>query len=126
MQPVPVIAFLAPLFILFELVQLVVSERYLGKKQIERGTDPRLHGPAEPVAAIWILFMVFYWLWIGMMLVPGFGRGQIVTLLAVSLFGYAIRRNCRLKWILVVLTFEGAIRIGMLGALTARMWRQLH
>ena len=37
-------ALLAPLFFTFELWQLVVSERYLGIKQIARGADPRALG----------------------------------------------------------------------------------
>ena len=55
MYSVPVIAFAAPLFFLFEIVQLVMAERLVG-----------------------------------------------------------------------VLTFEGAIRVGMLLALMGRMWRTLH
>ena len=33
--------YLAPLWIVFEAWQLVISERYLGIKQIEKGADPR-------------------------------------------------------------------------------------
>jgi hypothetical protein len=121
--PVPIIAFAAPFFLVFEVIQLVLSERLLGVKQIERGTDPRSSGPAEPIAAAWSITLVIYWLWMGMMLAPEFGRAHVGAMLAASLIGYALRRNCGLKWILVILTFEGAIRIGMLGALIARMWR---
>ncbi len=111
---------------LFELVQLVMSERLLGVKQINLGTDPRTAGPRESVAAGWTISLMIYWLWLGMMLVPNFGRAYIVAILATTLLGYALRRNCQLKWILVILTFEGAIRIGMLGALTVRIWRATH
>ena len=123
MHAVPVIAYLAPFFLLFELVQLVMSERLLGVKQIKLGTDPRASGPTESVAAGWTIFLMFYWLWLGMMLVPGFGRAYIGIILATTLVGYALRRNAQLKWILVILTFEGAIRIGMLLSLTVRIWR---
>lgn len=123
MHAVPVIAYLAPIFLLFELVQLVMSERLLGVKQIKLGTDPRTSGPTEPVAAGWTIFLMFYWLWLGMMLVPGFGRAYIGIILATTLVGYALRRNAQLKWILVILTFEGAIRIGMLLSLSVRIWR---
>ena len=119
-------AFLAPLFLLFELVQLVMSERYLGKEKIELGTDPRQGGPSEKIAAGWTLTLIVYWLWIGIMLALDFARAQVVALLAVSFVGYAIRRNCTLKWILVVLTFEGAIRIGMLLYISIRAWRYSH
>ena len=111
---------------LFEIVQLVAAERLLGVKQIQRGTDPRREGPPERVAAGWTLILITYWLWMGMMLVPHFGRAHIIVLIATSLVGYALRRNAGLKWILVILTFEGAIRIGMLLALVGRMWRYLH
>ncbi|GAB5560459.1 MAG: hypothetical protein SynsKO_21060 [Synoicihabitans sp.] len=123
---VPVIAFAAPVFLIFEFVQLVASERLLGVKQIKRGTDPRKNGPREPLAAAWTLVLTAYWLWMGMMLVPSFARVHIFILIAVSLVGYALRRNAGLKWILVILTFEGAIRIGMLVALIGRMWRTLY
>lgn len=126
MYSVPVIAYAAPIFLVFELVQLVICERLVGKKQIERGTDPRGEGPREPIAAAWTIFLTIYWLWMGMMLVPPFARAQIVILIVVSIIGYAMRRNVGLKWILVILTFEGAIRIGMLVALIGRMWRRMH
>ena len=61
-----------------------------------------------------------------MMLEPPFARAHAVVLITVSIVGYAMRRNVGLKWILVILTFEGAIRIGMLIALIGRMWRRLH
>ncbi|MDB4474445.1 hypothetical protein N9023_05505 [Opitutaceae bacterium] len=126
MYSVPVIAFVAPIFLVLELVQLVMCERLVGIKQIERGTDPRGRGPREPIAAAWTIFLTTYWLWMGMMLVPPFARAHVVVLIAVSIIGYAMRRNVGLKWILVILTFEGAIRIGMLIALIGRMWRRLH
>jgi hypothetical protein len=126
MYSVPVIAFAAPLFFIFEILQLIAAERLVGVKQIERGTDPRHEGPREPLAAGWTLMLVAYWLWMGMMLVPGFGRAHILVLIGVSLIGYTLRRNAGLKWLLVILTFEGAIRIGMLLALMGRMWRTLY
>jgi hypothetical protein len=126
MYSVPVIAYLAPVFFLFEIIQLVAAERLVGIKQIERGTDPRKHGPREMMAAGWTMALLAYWLWMGMMLVPGFGRIYVVMLIVVSLLGYGLRKNTALKWTLVILTFEGAIRIGMLVALMGRMWRAHH
>jgi hypothetical protein len=122
---VPVLLYAAPFFLLFEAAQLVVAERYLGVKQLERGIDPRELGPSETVSAGWTITLFAYWAWIGAMLVPGFGRAQIVCLLLVSLIGYSLRRNCPLKWVLVILTVEGAIRIGMLVSLMAMAWRRL-
>lgn len=126
MNTIPLLVYAAPFFLLFEAVQLVVSERYLGVKQIERGIDPRELGPPEPLAAAWVLSALAYWAWMGAMLVPGFGRAQVVCLLAVSILGYIIRRNCPFKWVLVVLTIEGAIRIGMLVSLLAMSWRRMQ
>lgn len=126
MYSIPIIAYAAPIFLIIELVQLVMCERLVGVKQIKRGTDPRAEGLREPIAAAWTLVLTAYWLWMGMMLVPALGRAHAIVLIAVSIVGYAMRRNVGLKWILVILTFEGAIRIGMLIALTGRMWRNLH
>jgi hypothetical protein len=124
MNSFPLLAYAAPVFLVFEAAQLVVAERYLGVKQIERGVDPRELGPSEPVAAVWSILLIVYWAWIGAMLVPGFARAQVACLLLVSLAGYSFRRNCRLKWVLVVLTLEGAIRIGMLVSIIAMAWRR--
>jgi hypothetical protein len=124
-QSVPYLIFLAPLFLLFESVQLVLAERLLGKRQIERGGDPREQGPTIRVAAVWTICLVFYWAWMGAMLVPGFGRPQVICLLAVSFLGYALRRNCGIKWVLVIITLEGAVRIGMLLSLLGMAWRRL-
>ncbi len=122
---VPLLVYLAPLYLLFEGIQLVAAERYLGVKQIERGADPRELGPTELGSALWTLTLLSYWAWMGAMLVPGFGRAQVVCLLIVSFAGYTLRRNCSLKWVLVILTVEGAIRIGMLVSLLAMAWRRL-
>jgi hypothetical protein len=53
------------------------------------------------------------------------GRAQGLVLLVVTGIGYAIRGTCGLKWALVVLTFEGSIRIGMLLSLFLTTWRHL-
>ena len=121
----PLLAFLAPLFALFEMWQLVIAERYLGLKQIQAGIDPRTLGPREPVAATWTLCLFAYWAWLALMLIPRFGRAQIACMVIVSLLGYSLRRNISLKWILVTLTVEGAVRIGMLVSYCALIWRRL-
>lgn len=125
MDLVPSAVFAAPFFLLFELAQLVMSERYVGVKQIKRGTDPRLDGPPNRLAGWWVFLLVLYWMWMGAMLYFRFSRVHMVILIAVSLVGYALRRNAGLKWILVILTFEGAIRIGILLSLVGRTWRAL-
>lgn len=115
----------APLFLAFELWQLVVAERYVGIKQIERGTDPRELGLGEGAAAFWSLTLMAYWVWMALMLFQPWGRLQILMLIGVSLGGFMVRRGCGLKWVLVTLTFEGAIRIGMLLSLCVLAWRRL-
>jgi hypothetical protein len=115
----------APAFLAFELWQLVIAERYVGIKQIERGSDPRELGLGEGVAALWSITLFAYWGWMVLMLVQPWGRLQVLLLLGVSAAGFAVRRGCGLKWVLVTLTFEGAVRIGMLLSLCALAWRRL-
>jgi hypothetical protein len=115
----------APLFLAFELWQLVIAERYVGIKQIERGTDPRELGLGQATAAGWSLTLFAYWAWMALMLVQPWGQLQVLTMIAVSVAGFMLRRGCPLKWLLVILTFEGAIRIGMLLSLCALAWRRL-
>ncbi len=124
-MPVSPLIILAPLFLVFEVWQLVISERYLGVKRIAAGTDPRDSGPSEPIAALWSGLIFLYGVWMLMMLMPRLGRAQAVCMLVVSLLGYALRRNSSLKYVLVILTLEGAIRIGMIVSLLGMAWRRL-
>jgi len=117
--------YLSPLWIVFEAWQLVVAERYLGIKQIEQGVDPRSRGPSEPVSFLWSTGIFLYWAWMILMLIPVAGRIQIVCMLGISLLGYSLRRNSPLKWILVILTLEGALRIGMMISILSDAWRKL-
>lgn len=111
-----------PLFLAFEVGQLVISERYLGLKQIARGTDPRSLGPRESVAFCWSALLILYWLWMLVLLALPAGRVHGAGLLAVSALGYTLRRSVGLRWILVILTFEGALRLGLLFSLAAAAW----
>jgi len=122
MPPLPV--FLAPFWILFDAGQLVVAERFLGVKQIEQGTDPRERGPGPLTAFFWSSGIISYWAWMLSLLFLRAGIEQVFAMLTVSVAGYFVRRNCGLKWILVVLTFEGAIRIGMLISICSLLWRK--
>lgn len=117
--------YLAPLFFAFECWQLVIAERHLGIKHIASGVDPRETGPGEALSFLWSAGLIAYWLWMLLMLIPRDGRPQIGCMLIVSLIGYALRRNSPLKWILVILTLEGAIRIGMLISLLGAAWHSL-
>jgi hypothetical protein len=124
-MPVSPLIILAPLFFVFEVWQLVISERYLGVKRIAAGADPRESGPSEPIAAIWSALIFAYGVWMMLMLMPRLGRAQAVCMLVVTLLGYALRRNSSLKHVLVILTLEGAIRIGMIVSLLGMAWRRL-
>jgi hypothetical protein len=118
-------ALLAPLFLIFELWQLFVSERYMGIKQIRVNADPRELPMAGWMAATWAGGLLVYFLWMLSLLLHPIGRAQGVVLLVVTGVGYALRSTSGLKWVLVVLTFEGSIRIGMLLSLFIATWRQL-
>ena len=116
---------LAPLFLVFEVWQLVLSERYLGIKQIARGADPRTLGLGELTAFCWVAALVGYWLWMLVLLALPLGRVHGLGLLLVTAIGFTLRRGTQLKWILVILTFEGAVRVGLLFSLCALLWRNI-
>jgi hypothetical protein len=119
---VNLISLVAPVFLLFEIWQLVMAERYVGIKQIARGADPREMGPSEPVACLWSSCIILYGLWMIALLATPNLRVYGVSLIATTGVGYSIRRNCGLKLILVVLTFEGAIRVGILSFFGVAAW----
>ncbi len=116
---------LAPLFLAFEVWQLVLCERYLGIKQIARGADPRNLGLHESIAFGWSMTLLLYGVWMLLLLTAEFGRMHGLGLMAVTALGFSLRRGNALKWMLVVLTFEGAIRVGLLLSLCAMAWRRL-
>ncbi len=118
-------ALLAPVFLVFELWQLVVSERYMGIKQIRVNADPRELAMANWMAATWAGGLFAYYLWMFTLLLHPVGRAQGIVLIVMTGIGYLIRSTCGLKWVLVVLTFEGSIRIGMLISLIGQSWRRL-
>ena len=116
---------LAPVFLVFEFWQLVVGERYLGIKQIKVNADPRELPMKNWMAATWAGGLVAYYVWMAALLLHPLGRPQGVVLLLVTAIGYALRSSSGLKWTLVILTFEGSIRIGMLLSLVGMTWRAL-
>ncbi len=118
-------ALLAPLFLLFEFWQLVISERYMGIKQIRVNADPRELPMPRWMARAWASGLIVYFIWMFTLLLHPVGRAQGVVLLLVTLVGRALRSTCGLKWVLVVLTFEGSIRIGMLISLFGTTWRRM-
>lgn len=117
---------LAPLFLALELWQLVVSERYLGIKQIRVNADPRELPMAHWLAVTWAGGLVSYYVWMFTLLLHPVGRAQGFVLILVTGLGYLLRSTCSIKWVLVILTFEGSIRIGMLVSFIAQSWRRLN
>jgi hypothetical protein len=114
----------APFFLVFEIWQLVLSERYLGMKQIARGVDPRTLGLHEVTAFFWSTILIAYWFWMLLLLFTHEGRMQGGGLLLIWMLGFSLRRGARFKWILMILTFEGAIRIGLLLVLSLVAWKK--
>src|SRR3954470_4900705 len=119
------LATLAPLFLLFELWQLFLSERYMGIRQIRTNTDPRELPMADWISTLWLAGLGLYFLWMVLLLFHPVGRAQGLVLLATTAVGYSLRGSCGLKWVLVVLTFEGSIRVGMLLSLLLTTWRHM-
>lgn len=125
-MPEPLIAvFLAPLFLVFEIAQLVYAERFLGVKQIQAGADPRRLGPPEPIAALWVLGILAEGAWLLWLLSESGTRIHAACLLLVTLCGFALRGNAAFKWVLVILTVEGALRMGLMVSMLGSAWRAL-
>ena len=74
---------------------------------------------------LWAGGLIVYGLWMGTLLLHPVGRAQGAVLLIITFIGYLLRSTTSLKWTLVILTFEGAIRIGMLLSLLGLIWRQI-
>jgi hypothetical protein len=117
------ILILTPFFFVFEVWQLVISERYLGVKQIARGADPRKLGLGEATAFLWTVTLFVYWAWMILLLFFTHARPAAGGLALLSLIGFSLRRGNPLKWTLVILTFEGALRLVLLAYLAAVAWR---
>jgi hypothetical protein len=122
---IPLLLWLAPVFLVFEIWQLVMAERLVGVKQIERGQDPRTLGPGERTALFWVWGIVAQWIWMVAMIPSRFSWAQAGCMLGVSVLGLSARRQLGLRWCLVVMTLEGAIRIGMMISLLGLAWRRL-
>ena len=79
-------------------------------------------GPREPVAFAWSVGILLFWLWLVAMLFQSTGRAAVVAMIVITTIGFSIRRSCGLKWVLVTLTFEGALRIGMARFIRHPFW----
>lgn len=107
-----------------EIWQLVQAEKLLGRRT---GPDAAatFSGPDEPRARRWSLALLAYWLWmVGLLFLP-VARLHALGLLLVTMIGFSLRRGAERLWTLRLLTFEGAIRVGLLLSLAALAWRRL-
>ncbi|MGA2052959.1 MAG: hypothetical protein ABSH19_06585 [Opitutales bacterium] len=111
------LAWLAPLFVLFEIAQLLVATRYIGIEQIRKGVHPLEEHPRGPalLSAVWVAGIVANYLYqIALLCQPRETGLPALLMIGVSLGGFGLRRMLGLKYALVVLTFEGAMRAGFL------------
>lgn len=125
MSDPPLTVFIAPVFLVFEVAQLVVAEKLLGVKQIQVGVDPRRLGPGEGLSLVWVTSILAEGLWLLWLLADNATRLYAASLLLVSLFGFSLRSNCTLRWVLVILTIEGALRMGLMVSMLGSAWRAL-
>ena len=121
----PLAVFIAPVFLAFEVVQLVAAEKLLGVKQIQADVDPRRSGPSEAISAVWAGMILTQSAWLLWLLADEATRIHAACLLLVSLCGFTLRSNCTLKWVLVILTIEGALRMGLMVSMLGSAWRAL-
>ncbi|MEM9226548.1 MAG: hypothetical protein AAGA45_01135 [Verrucomicrobiota bacterium] len=108
--------YLAPLFIGFELVQLLAAERFIGIKQVRTGIHPleRSQRLPEWMSAIWLLGRLATWAFMIALLFDVQSAIQGFIMISVTLVAIVMRRSLGLKWALVIMTVEGAIRIGLM------------
>lgn len=125
MASVPASVFLAPFFLLFEALQLGAAEKKPGKEQIEAGVIPRDQTPIEAVAVLWAIGIIAEGIWALTLLTNEVTRAHAGCVLLVTLFSFSTRYSCRLKWVLVVLTIEGACRMGLMVSMLGSAWRAL-
>lgn len=108
--------YLAPLIMLIDIAQLLAAERFIGVKAIRAGVHPldserRL---SSGVTMLWLIGLAVLWLYMALLVIDPRGGLQGALMLMVSVGGFALRRVAGLKWALVLMTIETAIRLGLL------------
>ncbi|MEO0794200.1 MAG: hypothetical protein AAFX93_03505 [Verrucomicrobiota bacterium] len=111
--------FIAPIIMLFDITQLLVTERYIGVKQIRKGLHPldQDRKPANSLIFIWLMSLTVIWFYMIAMAFDPRGGLQGGIMLLVSIAGFGFRRISGIKWALVIMTIETAIRLGLLANL---------
>jgi hypothetical protein len=117
-MPFSLMVGLAPVVIGFEIAQLFVAHRYIGPAQIRRNLHP-LDAPVTPPFWLSVGWMCGVWgdyIYQGTLVLEHniYVRLAALLMLAISLVGFVVRRACGLKWGLVVMTLEAALRIGFM------------
>ena len=125
MASVPASVFLAPLFLLFEALQLVAAERTLGKEKIETGVLPHDQTPTEAVTVLWSIGILAEGIWALTLITNDVTRVHAGCVLLVTLFGFSTRSSCRFKLVPFVRTVEGACRMGLMVSMLGSAWRAL-
>lgn len=106
---------LAFLIVPLELAQLVLAERRIGVRQIRAGIDPReAHPPANYIGWIWLALVAAIQSYPIVLVCEGETRLFGLIMLLFGVVGYDLRRRGGIRWALVVLTVEGALRIGVI------------
>ena len=107
---------LVPFFILGEAVQLFVAERYIGVRQLRAGRHPLEAEDILPAwaTALWIAFIIATGGYLALLLTSSATRFHGALMLAVTALFGMLRRVNGLKWTLVLLTIEGALRMGLM------------
>ncbi|WP_309396495.1 hypothetical protein [Cerasicoccus maritimus] len=101
---------------LIDIAQLLAAERFIGVKAIRAGIHPldAEHQPASGLMLLWLLGLGIMWLYMALLVIDPRGGLQGALMLMVSVGGFVLRRVAGLKWALVLMTIETAIRLGLL------------
>ena len=111
--------YLAPVFIAFELIQLIVAERFIGIRQLREGRNPLDSAMAgrNVLAGLWLAGIFLYWSYMVVLVWDPRAGLQGMMMILTTIAGLMLRRALGLRFALVILTIEGAIRIGLLANL---------
>lgn len=106
----------AVLAMCFDLLQLVVMERYIGPRVIRKGQHPvTLREPPTHWLSVGLLAGNVTMLGFNLLLLTHPDTAfQGLIVIFISSAGFSLRRVVGLKWGLVMMTLEGALRIGMM------------
>jgi len=119
-----IVGWIALVFTVLEVAQLIVAQRFIGVEQIRRNLHPLDAAKPRPLwfSAGWVAGLLTDYAFQAALLIvpippaatehPDFIRFAAVLMLIISFGGFALRRSSGVKWGLVVLTIEGALRAG--------------